>query len=66
MAAHSEEEAREHLRKHFYHLWKALREGEEDPDLLWKGIHAPYGSQEWRRLIFYEQALRVLEVSRDG
>lgn len=24
---------------------------------------APRGSQEWRNLIFYEQALRVLEVA---
>ncbi len=63
MTAFSREEARERLRLHHYHLWKALVEGEDDPGLLEKWRRAPRGSQEWRKAIFYEQALRVLEVS---
>ena len=56
----------ERLRKNHYHLWKALVESGQDPVLLQKWRRAPRGSQEWRNLIFYEQALRVLEVSMSG
>jgi hypothetical protein len=63
MPAHTEQEARERLRLHHYHLWKGLMEVEEDPGLLEEARHAPRGSKEWRNAFFYEQALRMLEVS---
>jgi hypothetical protein len=63
MRARDEQKARERLRLNHYHLWKALTEGEVDPGLLQKWRHAPRGSQEWRKAVFYEQALRVVEIS---
>ncbi len=53
----------ERLRKNHYHLWQALMEAREDLTRLQKWRRAPRGSQEWRKAIFYEQALRVLEIS---
>jgi len=64
--SHTLDEAMERLRKNQYHLWKALVESGQDPVLLQKWRRAPRGSQEWRKAIFYEQALRVLEVSMSG
>ena len=60
------EEALEHLRLHFWHLWKAVKEYRENPSVLDEWRRAPRGSIGWRNLIFYEQALRVLEISREG
>jgi hypothetical protein len=53
----------ERLRKNHYSLCKALKEAREDPTLLDRWRRAPKGSVEWRSLIFYEQALRVLAVA---
>ena len=53
----------EHLRLHFWHIWKVVKEATEDPSLLDEWRRAPRGSIGWRNLIFYEQALRVLEIS---
>ena len=61
-----DEEALEHLRKNFYHLWKPLMAVRRDPSVLDEWRRAPRGSIGWRNLIFYEQALRVLEISREG
>jgi hypothetical protein len=41
MPAHTEQEARERLRLHHYHLWKALVEGEEAGVLLMRWRNAP-------------------------
>ncbi len=56
----------ERLRKNHYHLWKVLQEWREDPARLVEWRRAPRGSQELRKANFYEQALRVLEVSLRG
>jgi hypothetical protein len=61
--AHTLDEAVERLRKNHYHLWTAFREGRENPSRLWEWKNAPRGSQEWRKAIFFEQALRVVEIS---
>jgi hypothetical protein len=57
------EEAMERLRKNFYHLWRPLMEARDDPSLSERWRNAPRHSQEWRKAIFYEQALRVVEIS---
>jgi hypothetical protein len=59
-------EAMERLRKIFYHLWKPLVQVRENPELLEEWRRAPRASIGWRSLIFYEQAIRVLEVSVEG
>jgi hypothetical protein len=59
----TETEALERLRKNFYHLWKVLKEAQADPSSPERWRRAPRGSLEWRKAIFYAQALRVLEVS---
>jgi hypothetical protein len=59
----TETEALERLRKNFYHLYKPFVQAREDPAVLEEWRRAPRGSIGWRSLIFYEQALRVLEVS---
>ena len=55
------------LRKNFYHLWQVLEELRSappqysPPDALlreWRGALKP--SQEWRKALFYEQAVDVL------
>jgi len=51
----------ERLRKNHYHLWKTLQEAREDPTRREECRHAPWGSQAWRKVVFYEQG--VLEVS---
>jgi hypothetical protein len=56
-------EALERLRKNHYHLWKPLMEAQADPSLPERWRRAPRGSQEWRKAIFFAQALRVLRVS---
>jgi hypothetical protein len=53
----------ERLRKNFYPLWKVYREAHTDPTLPERWREAPEGSQERRKAIFYEQALRVLEAA---
>ncbi len=55
----------ERLRKNFYHLWRVVRELEEaeEPEALlasWRS--APQGSQEWRKALFYEGAMKILRV----
>jgi hypothetical protein len=57
------EDALERLRKNHYQLWKPLMQVREDPALLDKWRRAPRGAIGWRNLIFYEQAIRVLEVA---
>ncbi len=57
------EAALERLRKHHYHLFKPLMQVREDPSLLEEWRLAPRGSIGWRSLLFYRQALEVLEVS---
>jgi hypothetical protein len=59
----TETEALERLRKNHYHLWKVLKEAEADPSLPERWRQAPRGSQEWRKAIFFEQAIWVLEVA---
>ena len=59
-------DAMERLRKNHYHLWKAFCEAREDLPRLEEWRHAPRGSQEWRKAIFYDQALLVLEISMRG
>ncbi len=63
MPAHTLDEAMERLRKNHYHLWKALMAARENPTRAAEWRRAPRGSQEWRKAVFHEQALRVLEVS---
>ena len=62
--------ALERLKKNFYHLWQVLEELRSappqysPPDALlreWRG--APKPSQEWRKALFYEQAVDVLAVA---
>ncbi len=64
------ERALERLRKNFYHLWRVLEELRSSPrprpapdSLLrdWRGAQKP--SQEWRKALFYEQAIDVLTVA---
>jgi hypothetical protein len=57
------EEAMERLLKNFYHLWRPLMEARDDPSLSGRWRRAPSHNQEWRKAIFYEQALRVVEIS---
>ena len=63
LTSYNLDEAMERLRKNHYSLCKALKEAREDPTLLDRWRRAPKGSVEWRSLIFYEQALRVLAVA---
>jgi hypothetical protein len=57
------EEAMERLRKNFYHLWRPLTEARDDPSLSERWRNAPRHGRKWRKAIFYEQALRVVEIS---
>jgi hypothetical protein len=38
-------------------------EARDDPSLSERWRNAPRHNQEWRKVIFYEQALRVVEIS---
>ena len=57
------EEILNRLRRNYYQLYKPLMQARENPDLLEEWRTAPRGSIGWRSLIFYEQALRVLEIA---
>jgi hypothetical protein len=63
-------QALERLRKNFYHLWQVLEELHTAPPLhlspealLREWRRAPRPSQEWRKALFYEQAVDVLAVA---
>jgi hypothetical protein len=61
-------QALERLRKNFYHLWQVLEElrsAQYSPPyaLLREWRRAPKPSQEWRKALFYEQAVDVLAVA---
>jgi hypothetical protein len=64
-------QALERLRKNFYHLWQVLEELRSAPPLyssppdalLREWRRAPKPSQEWRKALFYEQAVDVLAVA---
>ncbi len=58
--------ALDRMRKNFYHLWVVVEEvrASADPDaLLLEWREAPKGSQEWRKALFYEDALEVLRTA---
>lgn len=62
--------ALERLRKNFYHLWQVLEELRSAPPqysprdaLLREWRRVPKPSQEWRKALFYEQAVDVLAVA---
>jgi hypothetical protein len=52
--------ALERLRKNFYHLWQVLEELRSAPPL-----YSPPDAllREWRKALFYEQAVDVLAVA---
>ena len=63
-------QALERLRKNFYHLWQVIEELRSAPPLNsppdallreWRRVPKP--SQEWRKALFYEQAVDVLAVA---
>jgi hypothetical protein len=62
--------ALERLRKNFYHLWQVLEELRSAPpqysppdSLLREWRRVPEPSQEWRKALFYQQAVDVLAVA---
>ena len=61
--------ALERMRKNFYQLWIVVEELRlsSDPGALLAGWgEAPKGSQEWRKALFYAEALEVLRVALSG
>lgn len=56
------EEALEHLRLHYWHLHKVVREYRENPERLEDWAQAPLHSQAWRKSLQLSQALRVLQL----
>ncbi len=53
--------ALEHLRLHYWHLHKVVREYREDPERLEDWAQAPHPSQAWRKSLQLGHALRLLQ-----
>ncbi len=55
--------ALERLRKNHYHIWKVLTEYQDHPDRLVDWRNAPERSEKWRKAIWLDEALKLLQIS---
>lgn len=58
--------ALDRLRKNFYQLYQPVQEYWEDPFRAEEWWKAEKHSQEWRKMILLEEALKVLDVALYG
>lgn len=55
----------ERLRKNHYHLWKVLVEVCEHPERLRQWREAQKPTQEWRKSVQFDEAMKVLSFALD-
>ncbi len=58
--------ALDRLRRNFYQLHEPVREYMEDPSRLERWQRAEKHSQGWRKALFFEEALEVLDTALYG